>query len=133
MFDEHAKALFSDFPEFEGMSREDAIRTLSSAYFSIVERRVNGPDGVPGQAGAEQPYLRRLANTLVFHVVLREDRQHADRQAAAFVAAEAIALMADYLAVEQGPHEESAVGVRCWSPLRRAVCTRGVCASLSVR
>ena len=36
MFDEHAKALFSDFPEFEGLSRENATRTLSAAYLSIV-------------------------------------------------------------------------------------------------
>ena len=94
------------------MSRETATRTLSSAYFSIVQRRVNGPDIDPEQAGTQQPYLRRLANTLVFHVVLREDRQNADRQAAAFVAAESIALMADYLAVEQEFRQESNVGVR---------------------
>ena len=109
MFDEYAKALFSDFPEFEGLSRESATRTLSAAYLSIVQHRINRPDGVPG---VEQPYLRRLANTLVFHVVLREDRQRADRQAAAFVAAESIALMADYLATGQESHHESLVGVR---------------------
>ena len=45
-------------------------------------------------------------------MVLREDRQAADRQAAAFVAAESIALMADYLAVDQESHGEYEVGVR---------------------
>ena len=112
MFDEHAKALFSDFPEFEGLSRENATRTLSAVYLSIVKHRVNGLDGVAGQSGAEQPYLRRLANTLLFHVVLREDRPQVDRQAAAFVAAESIALMADYLAVGRESDQESAVGFR---------------------
>ena len=112
MFDDYARSLFRDFPEFEGLSRENATRALSAAYLSIIEYRVNGSDGVTGQSGAEQPYLRRLANTLLFHVVLREDRQQDDRQAAAFVAAESIALMADYISVDQESHQESAVGLQ---------------------
>ena len=109
MFDEYSQALFRDFPEFDGLSRENATRTLSAAYLSVIRHRVNGPDGGTGQSGAEQPYLRRLANTLFFHVVLREDHVQADRQAAAFVAAESLALMADYLVVDQESHGKAAV------------------------
>ncbi|MGD0400849.1 MAG: DEAD/DEAH box helicase [Syntrophobacteraceae bacterium] len=101
MFDDYAKSLFKDFPEFEGLIRDDAVRALSSAYLAIVQYRVNGTiDGIE-KLGDVMSFLRRLANTLIFHVVLDEQREDSERQASGFVAAEAIALIADYLAAER--------------------------------
>ena len=111
MFDEHACSLFTDFPEFEGLTRDDVARALSAAYLSVIGYKVNGSDEHTAALEDAQPYLRRLANTLMFHVVLVESRESAERRAAAFVAAEAIALMADYLAVHEA-EEEDQVGVR---------------------
>ncbi|MFW6114301.1 MAG: hypothetical protein ACOC7K_01015, partial [bacterium] len=99
MFDEYARSLFSDFPEFEGLLADSARRALSQAYLAVIEHRINGSVADAEQLAEVQPFLRRLANTLIFHVVLDEERETAERQAAGFVAAEAIALMADYLAV----------------------------------
>ena len=112
MFDDYAQSLFSDFPEFEGLTRANATRVLSAAYLSIVQHRANGPDASPKTRDEEQPYLRRLANTLLFHVVLRPNREPAARQAAAFVAAESIALMADYLALDRESQRQVTVGLR---------------------
>lgn len=99
MFDEHARSLFSDFPEFEGLLRDNTTRALSQAYLAVVEHRLNGSVSDLEQLANVQALLRRLANTLMFHVILDDERDTAERQAAGFVAAEAIALMADYLAV----------------------------------
>lgn len=97
MFDDYARSLFQDFPEFEGFSCDDAVRALSSAYLAIVQLRVNRTiNGIDGFDDV-QSFLRRLANTLIFHVVLDGTRDESERQAAGFVAAEATALMADYL------------------------------------
>lgn len=99
MFDQHAKALFTDFPEFEGLFADESVRTLSQAYLAVLEYRINSSiSDLEGLANV-QSFLRRLANTLIFHVVLDEGREENARQAAAFVAAEAIALMADYLEI----------------------------------
>ncbi|MGA2791884.1 MAG: DEAD/DEAH box helicase [Candidatus Bathyarchaeia archaeon] len=98
MFDDYARSLFQDFPEFDGLIRDNALRALSSAYLAIIQYRVNGTiDGID-EFGKVQSFLRRLANTLIYHVVLDEGRKYSERQAAGFVADEAIALMADYLA-----------------------------------
>lgn len=98
MFDDYARSLISDFPEFEGLLADSTARALSQAYLSVIEFRVNGSEADIAGLSRVQPFLRRLANTLVFHVILDDDREQAERQAAAFVAAEAIALMADCLA-----------------------------------
>ncbi len=99
MFDDFAKSLFADFPEFDGFSRERAIRSLSRAYLAIIEYRVNRSTADLEELAENQPFLRRLANTLFFHVVINEERGQQERRAAAFVAAESISLMADYIAI----------------------------------
>ncbi|WP_339910365.1 DEAD/DEAH box helicase [Symmachiella dynata] len=112
MFDAYARSLFSDFPEFEGLLADNAMRALSKAYLAVIEHRINGSDADVEQLAEVQPFLRRLANTLIFHVVLDEERETTERQAAGFVAAEAIALIADYLAAaseENNTSEANAV------------------------
>lgn len=101
MFDDYARSLIHDFPEFEGLIRDNTTRALSSAYLAIVQYRVNGRIEEVDEFEEVQQFLRRLANTLFFHIILDEDRDESERQAAAFVAAEAIALIADYLAVSR--------------------------------
>lgn len=101
MFDDYARSLIHDFPEFEGLIRDNTTRALSSAYLAIVQHRVNGRIEEADELEKVQPFLRRLANTLFFHIILDKDRDESERQAAAFVAAEAIALIADYLAVSR--------------------------------
>ena len=99
MFDDYSKSLFSDVPEFEGLNQDDTARALSAAYLAIASTRINGVSETGQELDFVQPQLRRIANTLIFHVVLANERDVDERQAAAFVAAEAIALMAEYLAV----------------------------------
>lgn len=107
MFDDYARSLIHDFPEFEGLVQDNTTRALSSAYLAIVQYRINGNiDGVDELEQA-QPFLRRLANTLFFHVILDEQRDEPERQATAFVAAEAIALIADYHAVSRETDTEN--------------------------
>jgi superfamily II DNA/RNA helicase len=101
MFDDYARSLIHDFPEFDGLVRDNTTRALSSAYLSIIQYRINGNlDGVDELEQA-QPLLRRITNTLFFHVISDGSREETERQAAAFVAAEGIALIADYLAVSR--------------------------------
>jgi len=101
MFDDYARSLIHDFPEFDGLVRGNTTRALSSAYLSIIQYRINGNlDGVDDLEQA-QPLLRRITNTLFFHVISDGSREENERQAAAFVAAEGIALIADYLAVSR--------------------------------
>ena len=101
MFDDYARSLIHDFPEFDGLVRDNTTRALSSAYLSIIQYRINGNIDEVDKLEEAQPFLRRLANTLFFHVILDENRDETERQAAAFVAAEAITLIADYLAVNR--------------------------------
>lgn len=96
MFDEHTSSLFEDYPEFQGLTSEAATQALSKAYLAVIQIRVNGLNAVMEEVEQALPLLRRLANTLMFHVVLNDSRSEDDRQAAAFVAAEAIALMAEF-------------------------------------
>lgn len=116
MFDQHARSLFVDFPELEGFLAEDAVRALSQAYLAVLEFRVNGSPKSIYDLDSVQPFLRRLANTLLFHVVLDEEREDASRQAAAFVAAEAIALMADYIEAANSEEDDNSETGEQYSP-----------------
>ena len=107
MFDDYARSLIHDFPEFEGLIRDNTTRALSSAYLAIIQYRINGNTGGLNELEPAQPLLRRTINTLFFHVILDDDRGEPERQAAAFVAAEATALIADYLAVNRETHTEN--------------------------
>ncbi|MFT5327338.1 MAG: hypothetical protein ACI8P0_005227 [Planctomycetaceae bacterium] len=99
MFDSHARSLINDVPEFDGLTGDDVARALSTAYLSIIRYRINQSDVDAEQLTSAQPFLRRVANVLIFHVLLDDERDIEERRAAAFVAAEAIALLADYVAL----------------------------------
>ena len=114
MFDDHARSHFLDLPEFSGLTEMDCTRALTRAYFSIVQMRINGMSESPSQAEEEQVHLRRIANTLMFSVILNEVEVVSRRRSAAFVVAEAIALMADYIrsieSSESGRHTRHSQG-----------------------
>ena len=113
MYDSYARSLINDFPEFDGLSGDDSARALSIAYLSIIRYRVNKSDVDAAQLTASQPYLRRLANVLIFHVLLDDEKPIDERQAAAFVAAESIALIADYIAISREIAQEATDTLRC--------------------
>jgi hypothetical protein len=106
MFDDFAKSLFSDFPEFDGLTREETSRALSRAYLRIMQIRTSGQGAADDEVARILSYLRQLANVMLFHVVLDEGRDAAQRGAGAFVAAESLALLADYVALYEGAAEE---------------------------
>jgi hypothetical protein len=106
MFDSHARSLINDVPEFDGLTGDDVARALSTTYLSIIRYRVNQSDADAEQLTAAQPFLRRVANVLIFHVLLDDERDIEERRSAAFVAAEAIALLADYVALLDSTDEE---------------------------
>ncbi len=120
MFDDYARSMFVDLSEFEGLVRDDATRAMSQAYLAIISHRVNGLENAEKILDEVQPYLRRLANTLIFHLVLDSERDTPERQAAAFVAAEAISLVADYLAITLEDVENAELGNRTRSAERFA-------------
>ena len=97
MFDQHARSLFFNLEEFDGFTERDCTRALTRAYLAIIQLRINGINESPSEAEESQRHLRRIANTLMFRVVLNDTEQVSRRRAAAFVVAEAIALMADYI------------------------------------
>jgi len=97
MFDQYARSLLIDVPELEGLTGDNAARALSGAYLALLQLRTNGGQ-VGEETGETQAFLRRMANALMFEVVLVEQRPPEQRRAAAFVAAESIALLADFIA-----------------------------------
>jgi hypothetical protein len=98
MFDSYARSLLIDVPELEGLTGDAAARALSRAYLCLLQYRTNGADDSE-DATSTLAFLRRMANSLLFHVVLDENKDEAERRAAAFVAAESLALLSDYISV----------------------------------
>ena len=120
MFDEHARSLFDDFPEFPGLTTDDSsahYRTHISRLFNSVlmalmirSRRYRKHNHTFGVS----------SNTLMFHVVLSDSQSASDRRAAAFVAAEAIALMADFISAIENLESSERVSASVRSPERLA-------------
>jgi len=97
MFDAYARSLLNDVPEFDGLTGDSVARALSRAYLAILQYRTNAPEAVEDIADTHS-FLRRVANALLYHIVLDEERDTPSRQAGAFVVAEAVALLADHIA-----------------------------------
>lgn len=106
MFDTFAQTLFNNLPELEDLSAEDARRMLSRAYLAVIELRT-GNSTPSSEAVAAVDYLRRLADTIEFHAVLDEGVEPSMRHAGAFVAAESLALLADFCEHGQPPNVDS--------------------------
>mgnify|MGYP007073290306 CR=1 FL=1 len=60
MFDDYARSLFEDFPEFEGLIQENATRALSQAYLAIVQYRINGSEDAAAELSDFQTTVRLL-------------------------------------------------------------------------
>jgi hypothetical protein len=90
-----AQTLFNNLPTLDGLTPDDARRMLSRAYLAVIELRTR--DAPPGDSTVKvMDYLRRLADTVEFYAVLDETVPSDMRQSGAFVAAEALALLADF-------------------------------------
>lgn len=97
MFDAYARSLLIDVPELDGLTGDAVARALSGAYLSLIHYRTSGLTAVD-DLGPTLAFLRRLANALLFEIILDENRHDQGRRAAAFVAAESLALQADFIA-----------------------------------
>jgi hypothetical protein len=98
MFDAYARSLLVDVPELEGLTGDVAARALSRAYLALLHFRTNREEASQ-DVTKTQAFLRRLANALMFQVILVPEKPLKERRAAAFAAAEAIALVSDFLAL----------------------------------
>lgn len=107
MFDSYAQRLFDLLPELEDLASDEARRNLSRAYLAILQLRTKTGELGP-EATEAVSYLRRLANSLEIHAVLQDDVPSTERQAAAFVAAEALALAAEFQEHVMGRSPEQA-------------------------
>jgi hypothetical protein len=111
MFDEYARQLIEQLPSLPKLDHVECRRLLSRAYLLIVEERITpGPTGEQPETNASdghelRGHLQRMANALesvaVFDSLNGLEVPPNTRQASAFVAAEALALLA-----ELAHHEE---------------------------
>lgn len=106
MFDPHAQQVVSAASAVENIGAAEIRRTLSVSYFWLVSARLMLQAGdVPSRDRTKTiNELRRLANTMesaaVFDTLRGVERDESEVQGAAFVGAEALALLADLAATE---------------------------------
>jgi hypothetical protein len=115
MFDEHAKRLLERLPELPGLSSAECRRTLSAAYAYLIERRLRVADAVEeeGLLISIRRELRRLADALesvaVFDPLNGVEVKPDVRDASAFAAAEAMAILAQLPLAEMPDEEDESV------------------------
>ena len=97
MFDKYSQELISQIPELSGLDRSELFRVLSAGYLAIVQFRLGRS---PERTLESMKELSAVANRLVLQVVLHTKFQKHERQAAAFVSAEAISLVSKFLDLE---------------------------------
>jgi len=95
MFDQYAQTLFGSLPALDGLSAEDSRRALSRAYLAVIQLRLTIP-GSNEETTDAIGYLRRLAGTAESGALFDNSNNDDARRACAFVAAEALALVADF-------------------------------------
>jgi len=111
MFDPHAKQVVAAASSVENIGAADIRRLLSASYFWLVSTRLAlQKDDVPSRdRAATLSELRRLGNTMesaaVFDPLRGVERSAREVQGAAFVGAEALALLANLVAT--GDDEEA--------------------------
>lgn len=93
MFDTNSSNLFDRLPKYEGLTAEEARRMFTRCYLSIVGIRTQA---FPEVDSAATNFLRRMANELSASVVFVDRVPEEDRKAAAFVIAEALALLSEF-------------------------------------
>src|SRR5438552_289817 len=101
MYDAHAQALIDSLPPFPDLDRTAARRALAAAYFHVIRLKLSLPVDSPSgdDVGSVSDTLRRLVDTLesvaIFDPLHGVPRPAHEKQASAFVAGEALALLAD--------------------------------------
>lgn len=95
MFGRATAEFFDQMPTLEGLDAATARRMLSTAYLDIIAVRTAGERWSGSEQELVIDYLRRLASTIESYAVF--DTRHGGeiRDGAAFVAAEALALVAE--------------------------------------
>ncbi|RKG49884.1 DEAD/DEAH box helicase [Corallococcus sp. AB011P] len=110
MFDKHAQELIDRLPKIAGLDPTACRRTLSRAYLLIVNNRILSTANT--ERGPEQSQvqdtLRRMANALqsvaVFDPLNGNHASAETTQAAAFAAAEALALLGKLITSDAAPN-----------------------------
>ena len=105
MFDAHASQLIEMLPALPGLDRSACRRALSAAYLAVIRAKLGVAD-VPADAGeleSARSLLRRMADALesaaVFDRLNGVEMDAQVEEACAFVAAEALALLAQIPAI----------------------------------
>jgi hypothetical protein len=104
MYDEYARNLIQRLPSLGDLDRDACRRALSSAYFHVVRSRVRGDQAssLENAPFEEQRILRKMANALesvaVFDPLNGKPVDRDVESACAFIAGEAVALLAELLA-----------------------------------
>ncbi|MFZ5497062.1 MAG: DEAD/DEAH box helicase [Verrucomicrobiota bacterium] len=115
MFDEHAKRLLERLPDLPGLSSAECRRTLSAAYTYLIERRLRVANAIEEGDSLIRTRLelRRLADALesvaVFDPLNGVEVKPDVREASAFAAAEAMAILAQLPLAEMPTQEEESV------------------------
>jgi len=94
MYDPFAQGIIENLPDLEGLTSDGTRRALSQAYFALITMRLRRAREVPSEAIENLLFLRRLANTLESRAVFDIGVEAEERRASAFVAAEALSLLA---------------------------------------
>src|SRR5918993_1890426 len=98
MFDAYSQSLIDSLPDLPDLDRDACRRALSAAYFYVVSARIGMRPlkGVDSNRARTRLLLRRMVDALesvaVFDQLSGVNRNQIQRSAAAFVAAEALAL-----------------------------------------
>lgn len=101
MFDAHARDLIEKLPELPGLDHLECRRALSRAYLLVVDARirVTADEGMAAETATLRAKLQQMANALesvaVFDPLNGIDVAATTREASAFVAAEALSLVAE--------------------------------------
>lgn len=93
MFDSNTSGIFERLPKYEGLAADEARRMFTRCYMSIVGIRTQTLTDIDHDAS---DFLRRIANELSVSVVFAKDAPDDDRRTAAFVIAEALALLSEF-------------------------------------
>lgn len=97
MFDEYARSLIERLPELPGLDRDECRRTLSSAYYFVVQQQIGQEaSSVEGENAEISSSLRNMVDALesvaVFDGLNEVEWSEDVKDASAFVAAEALFL-----------------------------------------
>lgn len=94
MYDPFSHGIIENLPDLAGLTSGETRRALSRAYFALMDLRLKGAQEASTTTLEDMLFLRRLANTLESRAVFDTGVEPDEQQASAFVAAEALSLLA---------------------------------------